>query len=348
MACMPGKSNRSHASPCNPCASAWVGALMLTLSLGATGCLSSLHQHSLAVSTATVPVIDQADAAYHEAQRLHDLKVDYTTIETFEKTQTVDKAAVIEFPNDEAIHVRITVLEAFKCYVDSVVEITEGERSPQLEASARSVGLSLTSLGNSLAPTAEDLLHLAPPTTSNTTTYTTNGKSTTTTATVAAPLITTAGQNAVSTAVLALGEYLVARKVRKELPAKIKTMDKVLEALCNVLEDDIDIIQKQERRDLDAIYDSETLFLQSPDGKKLDGERRRLLIAALPEIIRKQRETDEQLMRLKAAIGRLYLMHHALAVDAQDSKPESLKAKIGDLSAAGNDLGNFYSSLPSK
>ncbi len=292
--------------------------------------------------------MDQADAAYHGSQKLHDLKVDYAAVEAFEKTQMVDKAAVRQFPSDEAIHVRMTVLEAFKCYVDSVVALTQELQSPQLEAASRDVGASLTALGNTFAPTAEDLLHLSPPVTSNTTTYTTNGKSTTTTATVAAPLISTGDRNAVSTAALALGEYLVSRKVKKELPARIKAMDKVLQALCAVLEDDLDILQKQEQRDLDAISDSQILFLQSPAGAKLDPQQRRLQIATLPENIRRQRETDEQLTRLKASIERLYVTHHALALDARDNHPRSLKAKIGDLASAGSDLGRFYSSLPTK
>ncbi len=319
----------------------------MVFSLGTTGCLSSLAKHSAEVYGATAPVIDEADAAYRGAQRLHDLKVDDATVEIFEKTEKIDQTAIIEFPSDEAIRVRLTVLEAFKCYVESVLEIANGTHSPQLEAAAKSVGSSLASLGNSLAPTMEDLLHIAPPVTTNTTTYTTNGRSTTTSATVAAPLIPAAGQNAVSAAALALGEYLVSRKVKKELPAKIKTMDKVLEALCNVLEDDIDILQKQARRDFDAISDSQILFLQST-GMKLDPQQRRIQIAMLPGIVRKQRETDEQLTRLKAAVARLYFTHHALATDARENNPKLLKSKLNELASAGSDLGKFYSSLPAK
>jgi len=51
---------------------------------------------------------------------------------------------------------------------------------------------------------------------------------------------------------------------------------------------------------------------------------------------------------LRAAIVRLALTHHALAADAQGNNPESLKSKLGDLEAAGSELGRFYSSLSAK
>ncbi len=345
---MSSKPHGSHVSRSGHARRLCLGVFGVSLCFASNGCLSSLNRHGLAVAAATAPVIDQADAAYHGAQRLHDLKVDYAAVDLFEKTHGVDKAAITEFPSEQAIQVRMTVLEAFKCYVDTLVELTNGVSSPQLEAAAKSVGSSLTAVGNTLAPNLEDLLHLAPPTVTNTTTYTTNGVSTTTSATVATPLIAPSGQNATSTAVLALGQFLVNRKVKKELPAEIKKMDPVLQALCKVLEDDIDILQKQEQRDFDAIADSQTLFLQSPAGTKLDEQQRRTQIAMLPEIIRKQRQTEEQLARLRVSVEHLYLTHHAMAADARDNNPSSLKAKLGDLAAAGNDLGKFYSSLPTK
>ena len=69
------------------------------------------------------------------------------------------------------------------------------------------------------------------------------------------------------------------------------------------------------------------------------------MIAQLPAIARQQQASDRQLTQLSAAIVRLELTHHALAAEAQGNNPESLKQKLADLEAAGEELGKFYSSL---
>jgi hypothetical protein len=66
----------------------------------------------------------------------------------------------------------------------------------------------------------------------------------------------------------------------------------------------------------------------------------------LPKIVRQEKASTQQLTQLSTAIAHLELAHHALAAEAQSNNPQSLKTKLGDLEAAGSNLGNFYSSLP--
>ncbi len=75
---------------------------------------------------------------------------------------------------------------------------------------------------------------------------------------------------------------------------------------------------------------------------------RRELITQLPAMARQQQASDLQLSQLSAAIVRLELTHHALAAEAQGNNPESLKQRLAELETAGEDLGKFYSSLPTK
>jgi hypothetical protein len=343
-------SKLNHGSPSPGGRSRYLGAMVLLLlsTLFTTGCLSSLAMHSVAVSAATTPVIDEAATAYHSAQVLHDTKVDYEAVAQFDdKTKAYNPRSIESFPSDQAIQVRLTILEAFKCYVESLVAITNGVDSPQLDIAAKSVGSSLSALGNTLAPTAEDALGITPAAGATTTTTVTSGStSTTTSSTAAAPFISTASQNAVSASALALGEFLISRKIKKELPQKIKEMDPKLEALCNVLESDLDILRAQEKSDFDYILDSQTIFIQGTT--TLDPQQRRVQIMKLPETVRQQRAVEQQLAELRASIVKLYLTHHALAADAQGNNPQSLKAKLSDLAAAGGDLGKFYSSLPTQ
>jgi hypothetical protein len=54
--------------------------------------------------------------------------------------------------------------------------------------------------------------------------------------------------------------------------------------------------------------------------------------------------TTTRFSTLRASIEKLYLTHHALATVAQGNNPESLKDKLGELEAAGGNLGTFYTS----
>jgi hypothetical protein len=309
-------------------------ALTVALSLSATGCLSSIHQPSVALSAATAPVVDQAADAYRSVQSLHDLRIDYDAVTEFDNTSPVYNPRKIQpLMSERDVQVRLAVLEAFQCYTKTLVEITNGTSSPQLDAASKSVGESLADLGNTLAPPSAATAIAA--------------TTTTDAASAASPppsFITPDMQNGISTAVEALGQFLVSRTIKKELPQKIREMDPHLQSLCELLIKDIETLQDQERRDYDSIIDRQTLFIRQ--SKSLADQERRAEIMKLPETVRLQRTADDKLTDLRAGIVRLSLTHHALAADAQANNPESLTAKLSDVAAAGNDLGKYYSSLP--
>lgn len=313
--------------------------------------MQPLAKHSVALVAATAPVVDQAAAAYRAAEKLHDLRVDYDAVSEFDDTQTVYNPRKIQpLLSDKDIQIRLAVLTAFQCYTKTLVEVTSDTSSPALDAASKSIGSTIGSIGNSLAPAIQSTLGVAAAAVSNTeTAVTTSGgvtTSATTTVSTPGPLITPGTQNFISTAVNALGRFLVSSKIKKELPQQVKDMDPHLQALCELLEKEIDVLQDQEQRDFDSIINRQTLFIR--ENTKLNPDQRRVEIMKLPEIVREQRAADQQLASLRAAIVRLALTHHALAADAQGDNPESLTAKLGELEAAGNDLGKFYSSLSAK
>jgi hypothetical protein len=328
-----------------------MGGLALSLPLVSTGCLSPYAKHSAALAAATAPVIDQAAAAYNSANSIHYMRTDYDAITEFDVSAPVyNPRTVPPLMSDKAIHARLAVLAAFQSYVQSLVAITNGTDSPELQAASKSAGESLTTLGNTLAPSVESTFGIAVATASTTqTTVSTTSNSTTTTATTSssAPVnpITPAIQNGISTAVDALGQFLINRKVKKELPPVIVAMDPHVKVLCDLLESDITILKDIEDRDYNFVINQQTLFIRESSGK-LDPGMRRALITKLPAIARQQQASDQQLTLLSAAIYRLELTHHALAAEAQNNNPESLKQKLADIETAGEELGKFYSSLP--
>lgn len=210
----------------------------------------------------------------------------------------------------------------------------------------------MTSLGNNLAPSIENALGIAAAAASTTTTTVTtvSGSTTTTTSSSSstpAPLLSPEVKNGIGTAIDALGQFMVNRTVEKELPGKIEEMDPHVQALCKALSDDIQALQSIEQRDYDRILNLEKQFILEDEqpGKNVDPQQHRAEIMKLPEIARQQREANDRLTALRAAIDKLAKTHQALAKEAQHADPETLKQKLGDLADVGNNLGKFYSSL---
>jgi hypothetical protein len=144
--------------------------LAAALCLFTSGCMKSLREHSTALAAATAPVIDQARAAYQAANAIHEKRANYDEIRVFEQDHSIDKLKVVhELIDDKDIELRLKVLTAFQLYVKTLVEITNGTESPELDAASKSLGKDLAGLGNTVAPTIENALGI--PATGPTTTY---------------------------------------------------------------------------------------------------------------------------------------------------------------------------------
>jgi hypothetical protein len=150
-------------------------------------------------------------------------------------------------------------------------------------------------------------------------------------------------QNAFAAGIHALGQYLMAREVKKALPGIVTEMDPQVKAICEMLAQEIDILSWQEKIDYDTMIDLQTEFLRR--AKNLDEETQREQIVKLPELARQKRATSQQLAQLRGGLVKLEMTHHALEAELAGNNPESIKQKLGDLEAAGGNLGKFYSSL---
>ena len=332
-------------------------AATLALCVSLAGCpTAQLNRHANALSVSLAPVVDQSAAAYEDAVTVHHLREGYEAAFAYEnRDATYNPRNLPVFLPEKEIHARLALLAALEVYSNSLIEITRSGDSPELDAAATSAGSALTSVGNDLAPSIENTLGIqaSEPSTTTTTISTFSASSSTSTSTItssAAPLLSAQVRNGLSTAVDALGQYLVNRKVASELPAKIQAMDPTILLFCRTLADDVSALDDIEQRDYDRILNLEKQFLleDTQPGKNVNPEAWRAEAMKLPEIARKQKEAHERLVALRDALNNLALTHHALAVEAQHSNSEEMKDKMSDLANAGSALGNFYSSLPSK
>jgi hypothetical protein len=152
--------------------------------------------------------------------------------------------------------------------------------------------------------------------------------------------------NGVSTAVRALGDYLIARRVKGSLPKVTQDMNPVIKKLCELLNSDITALRRQADVDYQTLIEQEDQFIRHP-ATPLDPVEHRNEIGKLIKLANQQKANDELLAKLQVALHTLDLTHQALAAAAQGNDPETIKEKLADLEAAGQSLASFYSSLPS-
>jgi len=316
------------------------------------GCVpSQINKHATALSESLAPFVEQSSVAYRQAVSLHNLRNDYEAVVAYEvKDQSYNPRDAPVLLAEKDIQARLAVLAALQVYSKTLVAITQSTDSSELDAASESVGSNLTSLGNDLGPSIENVLGIAAAsgTTTITTVSTSGSTSTSSTTTSSAPTLSPEVRNGISTAIDAMGQYFVNRKLTKELPGYIEKMDPNVQMFCKVLKDDIRTLDALEERDYNRILNLEKQFLLEDEqpGKNVNPEAWRREVMELPEIARQQEEAHERLSELGQAIDNLALTHHALTAAAQNNNPESFETKLKDLADAGSSLGKFYSSLP--
>lgn len=293
----------------------------LAFSILATGCLSPLAKHATAFSAATATVIDGSEDAYRAAMRLRLQEQALASVYAYDKDPTWSPYKDLSpLLTPAQLDARIKVLDGLKTYADTLVDLTSGKPSADLENAAEGVGTNLQGLNQTVATDFS-------------------------TAIPNIPVMTAAQSNQVSTAVLALAEYLISRKVKSSLPKVTQDMNPNVQALCELLNSDIVIL----RRQADVDYQTQITQLDQSirhEGTAVSPYERRQEIRTLIALADQQKANDDLLAKLQMALHTLAMTHQALAAAVQGNNPESISRRIAELAAAGHDLNVYYKSLP--
>jgi hypothetical protein len=306
-----------------------IGCLLLGAMLA--GCsLGPLAKHATAFSQATGTVITNSENAYRGAIKLHqDVEIAAAEDAYGKESGWSPYQAFKPMITQEQLDARIKALDGLKTYAATLVELT-GKPSKAdasaLDTAASGVGTNLEALSKTVST---DLSTVIPPSTEVSITS----------------AITTTNANIVSTAVLALGEYLRSNRIKNSLPKITQDMDPNVKTLCELLNGDIDILRRQADVDYQHLIEGRDQLIQHPE-TPLNAIQRRDQVGKLIALANKQKSNDELLAKLQKALHNLYLTHHALAAAAQGNNSEGIKERISELEAAGQDLGSFYQSLP--
>jgi hypothetical protein len=297
-----------------------VAAAALMLSLLTSGCLSPLAKHATAFSAATATVIDGSEDAYRGAMQLRLQEQAAASVYSYDKNpQWSPYKDPVPLLTADQLNARIKVLDGLKAYAVTLVDLTSGKPSKDLEANAQAAGTNLQGLNQSLAT---DLSTAVPN----------------------LPVMSTTDASAASTAVLALAEYLISRKVKAALPKVTQDMQPTITALCELLNSDIKVLRRQADVDYQTLIEQENQSIQH-EGTTVSPYERRQEIGNLIVLAAQQKANDDMLAKLQTALHTLDMTHQALAAAAQGNNPESISQKIAELSAAGKDLGNYYKVL---
>lgn len=286
-----------------------------------SGCsLGPLAKHTAAFSVATNEVVNSSEDAYRVANRLRQQEQIAAAVYDYDKNPTwspyTDPKPLL---TDAQLNARIAVLDGLRAYAASLVQITGSQSSEDLNTAAAGVGTNLQSLS---AAVSSDLKNSVPN----------------------APVMTTAEANGVSTAVRALGDYLIARRVKGSLPKVTQDMNPVVKTLCELLNSDIVVLRRQADVDYQTLIEQQDQFIRHPT-TPLDPVEHRDEVGKLITLAAQQKANDELLAKLQVALHTLELTHQALAAAAQGNDPLTIKQKIAELEAAGQSLASFYKSL---
>ena len=276
----------------------------LLFCISITGCsLSPLAKHSIAFSQASDIVVTNSKDAYRAANELRQREQIAAAVYGYGKDPHWSPYKDIRpLLTSDQLGARIKVLDGLKSYADSLVQLTVKESnsdSDALNSAAAGVGSNLKTLSRTVST---DLGTALP----------------------GVSALTASQANVISTAVLALGEYLQRRKVK-----------------------DVKVLRRQADIDYTNLVETQNQFIQK-EGSSLSPIQKRDEIGKLVGIATEQKANDDLLQRLQDAIAKLAETHGALVVAAQDNNSEALSQKIAELAAAGQELGNFYRSLPSE
>lgn len=301
-----------------------MACLLVCFSAGCS--LSPLAEHATRFSQAANIVITHSEDAYRAANRLREKEQIAAAVYAYDKDPHWNPYTDIKpLLTPAQLDARIEVLDGLRTYADSLVQLTgkpSKTETDALNSAASGVGASLKALSQTVST---DLGTAVP----------------------GVSALTPAEANVISTAVRALGEYLQGQKIRGALPKVTQEMNQNVQTLCDLLRADVTALRRQADVDYTNLVETQNQFIQK-EGAGLNPVQKRDEIERLISIAGQQKANDDLLQKLQDAIGKLALTHQALVSAAHGDNPEALSQRIAEAVAAGQELGNFYESLPNK
>ena len=247
----------------------------LSLLLLVSGCsISPLSQRAKAFSTAAMAVTLKAKNAYELVEQSYTDAQMASLVNNFD-TKGFNTTQIQSFMPTAAMQARTQMIAGLQQYATLLAEVSGNQSVTALDTQSEAVGKSLQGLSTSaglsgVAKNAKSDIGLA------------------------------------SSAVDALGRMLIEHKTAKELPGILTQMQKPVDDICQLLEDDIGTregggLRNQLENDYDSLIAEQRTYIYANEAKMTPDEKR-TEIKLLPQLVTTEQQDDATLAQTLAAL----------------------------------------------
>jgi hypothetical protein len=296
------------------------GAVILC-GLGAALCgctLSPLATRATAFSTAATAAIAQTTNAYQLVNQSYaDAQVAMLVANW--DTTPFDASKIKPFIPAKDLEVRTQVLEGLQQYATLLAEVSGKQPISDLETQA-------TAAGNSLVKLQQDDFK--------------------------GFKIEDQEKNLAVSAIAAIGGVLMEHERARALPGILDKMDKPIQQICKVLEDDIGTpdtpgLADALHRAYDRQIDAQKQFIKD-HAASMSAEEKRTEIEELPKLVQGQRQADQALAATAKSLAALASAHAALTATKSQKDAPAFKLEMTQLVQNAQAINGFYLSLSTK
>jgi len=155
-----------------------------------------------------------------------------------------------------------------------------------------------------------------------------------------------------SAAVDALGRMLIERKTAKELPEILTEMQKPVDNICQLLEDDVGTpegagLRNQLKIDYDSLIAEQRTYIYANEAKMTPDERR-TEIEKLPQLVTTEQQDDATLAQTQEALKALAATNDALATTKNSKQAPAFRALLAELESESQQIASVYNATMSK
>ncbi len=149
-----------------------------------------------------------------------------------------------------------------------------------------------------------------------------------------------------STAVDALGRMLIEHKTAEDLPKILIQMQKPVDDICQLLEEDIGTpegsgLRNQLKNDYDDLIAEQRTYIYANEAK-MTPEEKRTEIEKLPQLVMTEEQDESMLAQTKAALKALAETNDMLVATKKSRQAPAFWALLADLTAESHQIGSVY------
>lgn len=293
----------------------------LSLVLLISGCsISPLSQRATSFSTAATAVTLKVQNAYQLIEQSYTDAQMANLVNNFD-SKGFDPSQLQSFMPSAAMQARTQMIAGLQQYATLLAEVSGNQPVTALDTQSEALGKSLQTLS-----TSTGISSIA--------------KNTNMDAGIA------------STAVDALGRMLIQHKTAKELPGILTQMQKPVDVICQLLEDDIGTpegsgLRNQLKVDYDSLIAEQRTYIYANEAKMTPDEKR-AEIENLPQLVTTEQQDDATLAQTQSALKALAATNNTLAMTKNSKQAPAFRALLTELVAEGQQIGSVYEATTSK